>query len=92
MRTAYKVRAYPSPEQAVMLSRTFGCVRVVWNRTRAPRLARYAWDKTSTSYRESDAGLTAPNKDPELTWPAGFAVSACGGRFRRQGFAFRCHR
>jgi len=29
MRTAYKCRAYPDPDQAAMLARTFGCVRVV---------------------------------------------------------------
>ncbi|MFG1953492.1 helix-turn-helix domain-containing protein [Micromonospora sp. NPDC048830] len=28
---------YPTPEQAVVLNRTFGCVRVVWNRTLAAR-------------------------------------------------------
>lgn len=68
MRTAYKVRAYPDPEQAAMLSRTFGCVRVVWNRTLAARHARYALDKTSTSYRDTDAALTVMKKDPELAW------------------------
>ena len=41
MRAAYKVRAYPDPEQAAILARTFGCVRVVWNRTLAARHARY---------------------------------------------------
>jgi len=41
MRSAYKVRAYPDPEQAAVLNRTFGCVRVVWNRTLATRQARY---------------------------------------------------
>jgi putative transposase len=40
MRTAYKCRAYPSPEQASVLNRTFGCVRVAWNRTLAWRQAR----------------------------------------------------
>jgi len=34
-RVAYKCRAYPAPEQASVLNRTFGCVRVVWNRTLA---------------------------------------------------------
>ncbi|MFF5075054.1 helix-turn-helix domain-containing protein, partial [Micromonospora olivasterospora] len=29
VRTAYRCRAYPTPEQVVVLSRTFGCVRVV---------------------------------------------------------------
>ena len=28
---AYKYRFYPTPEQAVMLARTFGCCRVVYN-------------------------------------------------------------
>ena len=56
MRTAYKVRAYPDPEQAAILSRTFGCVRVVWNRTLAGRHARYQTEGKSTSYRESDVG------------------------------------
>jgi hypothetical protein len=35
VRTAYKCRAYPAPEQASVLNRTFGCVRVAWNRTLA---------------------------------------------------------
>ncbi len=41
MRTAYKCRAYPDPEQASELTRTFGCIRVVWNRTLAWRQTRY---------------------------------------------------
>jgi putative transposase len=68
VRTAYKVRAYPDPEQAAILSRTFGCVRVVWNRTLATRHARYQAEGKSTSYRESDAALTAMKKLPDLAW------------------------
>ena len=68
MRTAYKVRAYPDPEQAAILSRTFGCVRVVWNRTLAGRHARYQTEGKSTSYRESDAALTVMKKLPDLAW------------------------
>ena len=37
MRTAYKCRAYPDPDQQAILARTFGSVRVVWNRTLAAR-------------------------------------------------------
>ena len=59
MRSAYKVRAYPDPEQVAVLNRTFGCVRVVWNRTLATRQARYATEHTSTSYKDTDAALTA---------------------------------
>src|SRR5919109_2012513 len=68
MRTAYKCRAYPDPDQQLMLARTFGCVRVVWNRTLAARQARYATEGTGTSYRETDAALTALKRLPELTW------------------------
>lgn len=68
MRTAYKVRAYPDPEQTVMLARTFGCVRVVWNRTLAARSALYSTTGVSTSYRESDAALTAMKRQPDLDW------------------------
>ncbi|MEU7900144.1 helix-turn-helix domain-containing protein [Nonomuraea sp. NPDC049152] len=32
MRTAYKVPVYPAEQQAAVLNRTFGCVRLVWNR------------------------------------------------------------
>jgi transposase len=32
MRTAYRCRAYPDEMQQAALRRTFGCVRVVWNR------------------------------------------------------------
>ncbi|RCV89602.1 helix-turn-helix domain-containing protein [Halomonas rituensis] len=28
---AYKYRFYPTPEQEILLARTFGCVRFVWN-------------------------------------------------------------
>jgi putative transposase len=51
-----------------MLARTFGCVRVVWNRTLAERHARYAAEGKSLSYAASDAALTAMKKDPDLAW------------------------
>jgi len=68
VRTAYKCRAYPDADQQQMLARTFGCVRVVWNRTLADRHARYAAEGKSTSYAQTDAALTAMKKTPELEW------------------------
>lgn len=70
MRTAYKCRAYPTPEQADVLNRTFGCVRVVWNRTLAERHALYATAGRSTSYAQTDAALTELKKVPEFAWLA----------------------
>ncbi len=66
VRTAYKCRAYPDQAQKNMLSRTYGCIRVVWNRTLAVRQARYATDRQSTSYAQTDRALTLMKRDPDL--------------------------
>src|SRR3984957_15807449 len=68
MRTAYKCRAYPDPEQASVLNRTFGCIRVVWNRTLAWRQARYRDSQASTSYSQASAYLTAMKATDDLGW------------------------
>ena len=51
-----------------MLSRTFGCVRIVWNRTLATRHERYAAEGKSTSYAETDRALTAMKKTADLAF------------------------
>jgi putative transposase len=51
-----------------MLARTFGCVRIVWNRTLAARHERYAAEGNGTSYAETDRALTAMKKTPELSF------------------------
>ena len=68
MRTAYRCRAYPDAEQQAVLNRTFGCVRVVWNRTLAERHARWHRERQGTSYAETDRALTAMKKDPGLAF------------------------
>jgi putative transposase len=66
MRTSYKVRAYPTPEQVAVLNRTFGCVRLVWNKVLAWRQARYRTEGLKTSYAETDRYLTELKRDPGL--------------------------
>ena len=68
VRTAYRCRAYPDQAQQQVLARTFGCVRVVWNRTLATRHARWRLEGKGTSYAESDRALTAMKKDPDLVF------------------------
>jgi putative transposase len=70
VRLAYKCRAYPTAEQAAVLNRTFGCVRVVWNRTLAARHARFHTEGRSTSYAETDRALTTMKQDPDLMFLA----------------------
>jgi len=66
--TAYRCRAYPDEQQQGVLRRTFGCVRVVWNRTLAERQARWRVWRQGTSYSETDRALTAMKKDPGLAF------------------------
>jgi putative transposase len=68
MRTAYKCRAYPDPEQVSVLNRTLGCVRVAWNRTLAWRQGRHRSEHASTSHAQASAYLTALKATEELGW------------------------
>jgi putative transposase len=51
-----------------VLRRTFGCVRVVWNRTLAQRQARWRAERRGTSYAATDRALTTMKKDPGLAF------------------------
>jgi putative transposase len=72
-----------------MLNRTFGCVRVVWNRTLAARHARYAAEGKSTSYAQADAALTAMKKDPGLAWLSEVSSVPLQQALRHQHAAFQ---
>jgi transposase len=85
MRTAYRCRAYPDEQQQAVLRRTFGCVRVVWNRTLATRRARYYAEGKGISYAETDRALTEMKRDPDLAFltevssvPLQQTCSTCG--------------
>jgi putative transposase len=88
MRTAYRCRAYPDEAQQAMLSRTFGCVRVVWNRTLAARHERYATEGKSTSYAETDRALTAMKKTPALAFLGDVSSVPLQQTLRHQQVAF----
>jgi putative transposase len=66
MRTGCKCRAYQTLEQAAVLSRTFGCVRLVWNSALAWRHARYRDELAGTSLAQASAYLTAMKATAEL--------------------------
>ncbi|MDQ1286479.1 MAG: putative transposase, partial [Actinomycetota bacterium] len=66
MRTAFKCRAYPTPEQAGILARTFGCVRNVWNVTLAWRHRRWYGERVATDVSEASAYLTALKRAGEF--------------------------
>ncbi len=88
MRTAYKCRAYPDPEQAAMFGRTFGCVRLVWNKTLAERRRAYRTDGKRTSYKETDAALTMWKKTEELAFLSEVSSVPLQQALRHQHAAF----
>ena len=51
-----------------MLNRTFGCVRVVWNRTLAWRHQRYHAEQVQTGFTQANAYLTAMKGTGDLAW------------------------
>ncbi|MEE2059075.1 RNA-guided endonuclease InsQ/TnpB family protein [Rhodococcus artemisiae] len=89
MRTAYKVRAYPDPEQSALLRRTFGCVRVVWNKTVADRQRRYTTEQKSTSYKDTDAALSEWKKTEELAFLGEVSSVPLQQTLRHQHTAFQ---
>jgi putative transposase len=68
VRTAHRCRAYPDEVQQAMLNRTFGCVRVVWNRILAARRERHVSQREGMSYGQASAALTAMKRDPQRAW------------------------
>lgn len=65
MKRAYKYRFYPTPEQAEELARTFGCVRLVYNKALEERTRAYTLEGRRVSYVESSARLTAWKRSGE---------------------------
>jgi putative transposase len=51
-----------------VLKRTFGCIRVVWNRALAWRHARYYDEQVRTNFTQANAYLTAMKADEKLEW------------------------
>ncbi|MEV0149200.1 MULTISPECIES: RNA-guided endonuclease TnpB family protein [unclassified Nonomuraea] len=68
VKRAYRYRFYPTPEQAEELARTFGCVRLVYNKTLEERTRAYTSAGRRVSYVESSATLTAWKKTDELAF------------------------
>jgi putative transposase len=88
MRTAYKCRACPDSKQAAQLGRTFGCVRLVWNKTLAERHTAYHQRGEKTSYQKTDAALTGWKKTEGLAFLSEVSSVPLQQTLRRQHSAF----
>ncbi|MFF2470311.1 RNA-guided endonuclease InsQ/TnpB family protein [Streptomyces mirabilis] len=68
VRRAFKYRFYPTDAQAAELSRTFGCVRKVYNMALAARTQAWTLRAERVNYNATSAMLTAWKKTEELAY------------------------
>ncbi|MGE7389792.1 RNA-guided endonuclease InsQ/TnpB family protein [Streptomyces sp. NPDC004126] len=70
VKRAFKYRFYPNDAQAAELTRTFGCVRKVYNLALAARSQAWATGQGRVGYAQTSAMLTAWKKTKELAFLA----------------------
>lgn len=68
IKRAYRFRFNPTPEQEVILARTFGCARFAYNHMLRLRTDAWFQRQERIGYHETSAALTALKKDPEFVW------------------------
>jgi putative transposase len=68
VKRAYRYRFYPTPEQADLLARTFGCTRFVYNVLLRRRTDAWRQRQERLGYHDTSAVLTALKKDPDHRW------------------------
>lgn len=66
MEKAYKFRIYPNKTQEILIQKTFGCVRFVYNYFLDRRITTYKEDKVTLTYNRCSKELTKLKQ--ELTW------------------------
>ena len=86
---AYRYRFYPTDEQARLLTRTFGCVRYVYNDILRWRTDAFYESGEKLGYLDSNARLTAMKKDPELAWLDDVSCVSLQQAVRHQQTAFK---
>ena len=64
----YKFRLYPNKTQAILLNKTLGCCRFVFNHFLSVRRDSWEKDKKSVSYNETSALMTQLKSDEEHLW------------------------
>ena len=66
MEKAYKFRIYPNKTQEILIQKTFGCVRFVYNYFLDKRITAYKEDKITLTYNKYSKELTKLKQG--LTW------------------------
>jgi putative transposase len=66
MQKAFKYRFYPTSEQEILLRRTIGCTRLVYNRALSERTQAWYERQERVGYKETSAMLTDWKKEEDL--------------------------
>lgn len=85
---SHKYRAYPTDDQAVLLAKTFGSARFVWNSILDWRSKEYTLHGTKIGYVKSAARLTEMKRKPEFAWLYDVSNVALQQSLRNQDKAF----
>lgn len=68
IKRAYRFRFYPTPEQELILARTFGCARFAYNHMLRLRTDAWFQRQERVGYHETSAALTKLKREPEFVW------------------------
>lgn len=68
IKRAYRFRFTATPEQELILARTFGCARFAYNHMLRLRTDAWMQRQERVGYHETSAALTALKKTPEHAW------------------------
>jgi len=86
---AYRYRFYPTEEQAHLLRRTFGCVRLTYNQILEWRVSQWQDHAKSVNYNAASARLTEIKKIEELSFLNEVSSVPLQQGLRHQQTAFR---
>ncbi|MBD2892823.1 IS200/IS605 family transposase ISTel3 [Actinomadura sp. RB99] len=70
VKRAFKYRCYPTPQQATQLVRTFGCVRLVYNKALEEHIRVFRTEGRHLGLNEASARLTQWKRDPAFRFLA----------------------
>ena len=65
---AFKFRVYPTKEQQILINKTFGCCRFVYNHFLTVRRDAWVNNKKSINYKQTSVMLTELKNDEQYKW------------------------
>jgi putative transposase len=68
IKKGYKFRIYPTQEQKILLDKTFGCAKYVYNNALTLKRESYKIDKTNLKNKDLSSLLTKQLKSPMYSW------------------------